>query len=1238
MATYRERFRGLPTLYLIGLLLLSGDSAVFLWFTALSPLVRQRDLALLAGLLAYGALSIAWLVSSRSKARWALDLLVLGQLILAALADISIRPVFEAVWLFYPLAILYTAWVSTSLAPWPVPVAAILLDASVTLSGAPLAGLSSGALLLTRSLAYLAVGFLATGRAAPTSTFSPEALETEKRHSSELLRLSQVTRALAESLTYSQLRETLPGLLQAALPSTAGGALLLARETGQAFYPFSSFGYPQGFGETRFDPSQGLLEEILRKNQPQLLQAEQLRARNTKAADASSAFLSALLAPSADPQSLALVPVQVARQVRGVVVALSAWPDRLTTEHLGSLSTLASHLGILLEHLELTERSQEMARQQEVLRSISHAAASASDLEEVYTALHEGAQKLMPVDAFVVALFGEDTPRATLAYVVDQGQRSPPITVEADAGLIGQMRKQREPFLVDDLETVKSFQPRFYGGLEQVRSAILAPLHLGDRLIGSISAQSLRPQVYRPEDLQLLTALAESAAVSIEHIRHLQLERLRARQFEGLAQDLLHLLIQGPIPATESGRHLLLQQMTRMLREYLQAEFAMTLSGTEESRAFEIAALATGDETPAQIPPGTRIPFEKIPALAAVARRGPATVLRPEQHQDLASSLGLAPALAEGVGQIVALPIVSPSRVWGLFVFGGSRSQQARETPWDQLHLVEMILRQIALTLDQQQDAQTASQRLGALTRLYELELSLAATSDPARVLELTLDVAIEALWANGGGIALWDEGAKTLHSVIDRNVAASIVQAPFRDDGLAMATFRSGRARYFRDLQLEAGVHPQVAQSGIRACAHLPLRTDGPPFGLLILDFLHPRDFPEEDQRLLEMFSARAALAYEKARLLGAIQEAHDRFERTVQRVPGAIYRGEINKGVVFVSQGIRDISGFSPEEWVGNPLLWQQCLHPEDRERVRSSLEAAFAQGKDWSEEYRLLDREGKPRWIRDVARLAHEPDGSVRYYDGVMTDITARRQLEERLLRSARLESATALGMGLAHEINNALSTLSLHSYLLSRRTAPDNQDVTHHLQVIEQTVQHTADLIAHFRELAQPAGAQMGPVAIPALIEGTLAQFADALRRQEIQLDLSLDPDLPRVRGDQAGLTEAFSAILKNAIEAMPTGGVLRVAAARASLRREGSEIPTIQVEIADTGPGIPSEGLARLFEPGFTTKVEGGTVRGLGFGLAIAQQIIMAHGGEIEVQSQVGQGTQLKVSLPTESTA
>lgn len=1235
MATYRERLRGFPILYLLGLLLLTGDTAVFLWLLPLSPLTRQRELFLLAGLLAYGALSISWLLSPRRKSSWAMHSIVLGNLLLVAVLDSSIRPIFESVWLFYPLAIIYAALASDMLASWPVPLAAIALDALVTASGTNSASLYVWALFLTRSLVYLATGILATRGVALASKFWREALETEKRYSSELVRLSKVTRALSESLTYVQLRETLPGLLQEALPSAAAAMLLLSRKEGQAFYPFSSFGYPQGFGETRFEPGQGLLEEVLREKQPKLLQVQQIHARTTAGASPATAMLSALLGASANPQSLALAPVQVDRQVRGLMVAVSEWPQLLTAQHLSWLNTLASHLGIILEHLELTETSQEMARQREVLLSIGHAAASANDLEEVYTALYEGAQKLMPVDSFVVALFSEEAPRATLACVIDQGQRSPPITVEASAGLIGQMRELRRPFRVDDLEAPGEFAPRFYGGVERVRSALCAPLRLGDRLIGSLSVQSLRPRAYRSEDLQLLTALAESAGVLIEHIRHLQLERLRARQFEGLAHDLLHLLMQGPVPATESGRRLLLQQMTRMLRGYLQAEFALTLSSDEETRQFEVAALDTAEEMPAQVSPGDHILFEKIPALAEVARRGPATVLSPEQHPDLALALGLPPPLREAVGQIVVLPIVSPSRVWGLFVFGEGRPQQAEEAPRDRLHLVETIVRQIALTLDQQQDAQTASQRLAALTRLYELELSLTAASDPARVLELTLDVAIEALWANGGGIALWDETDKTLRSVIDRNVAASIVEAPFRPDGMAMTTFRSGRARYFRDLQLEQGVHPLVVQSGIRACAHLPLRTDGPPFGLLILDFLHPRDFSEQDQRLLEMFSARAALAYEKARLLGAIQDAHARFERTVQHVPGAIYRGEVNQGVIFVSQGIRDIAGFSPEEWVENPQLWAERLHPEDRERVRASFETAFAQGKDWSEEYRLLDREGKPRWIRDVARLAHEPDGSVRYYDGVMTDITARRQLEERLLRSARLESATALGMGLAHEINNALSTLSLHSYLLSRRTAPENQEVTHHLQVIEQTVQHTATLIQHFRELAQPSGSPLGAVAIPALVEESLAQFGEILRRQGIQVDLALDPDLPRVRGDQAGLSEAFSALLKNAVEAMPGGGVLKVGAGRHSLRREGSEVSAILVEIADTGPGISAQDLPRLFEPGFTTKVEAGTVRGLGFGLAIAQQIIMAHGGEIEVQSQIGQGTTVKVTLPTE---
>lgn len=250
MATYRERLRGFPILYLLGLLLLTGDTAVFLWLLPLSPLIRQRELFLLAGLLAYGALSISWLLSPRRKSPWAMHSIVLGNLLLVAVLDSSIRPIFKSVWLFYPLAIIYAALASDMLASWPVPLAAIALDAIVTASGTNSARLSVWALFLTRSLVYLAAGILATRGVALASKFWREALETEKKYSSELVRLSKVTRALSKSLTYSQLRETLPGLLQEALPSAAAATLLLSRKEGQAFYPFSSFGYPQGFGET----------------------------------------------------------------------------------------------------------------------------------------------------------------------------------------------------------------------------------------------------------------------------------------------------------------------------------------------------------------------------------------------------------------------------------------------------------------------------------------------------------------------------------------------------------------------------------------------------------------------------------------------------------------------------------------------------------------------------------------------------------------------------------------------------------------------------------------------------------------------------------------------------------------------------------------------------------------------------------------------------------------------------
>jgi GAF domain-containing protein len=933
MDTNRGHPGALPVLYLAGMLVLAGGLATALVLSPLSATTKQRDLWCWP---AWWLTARWWrrAISRGDGSGHAVASLDLGTLGLIALCDFvpPSRPFSVAV---LPLSITFIAFASESWAIWPAVGLAIILDSVITAilagHGTPFTWID----LLLRSLTNAAAGFAMTRGVQIAARFWRDALEAERKYSGDLLRLASLGQPLANALTFDQLRDRLPSLLQRAVPQADAGAVFLLESTRKQLVPFASFGLGDTASLPSFDTSGNLVAAAVQSREPALHTGADLE--TALASEALSPLVARRLsAAEAKPAAAILAPIKVSQAARGVLLLLADAADQLTARESEMTRTIVSNLGTVLEHLDFwiccagwPSSARRCSRSRRV--------ASATDLEQIYRALHEGTRELMPCDSFVVALFDEEATQARLVYVIDDDKRSAPITVAAKAGLLGHLLAERQGFRLDDLSAPLPFAPRHYGGERQVRSAVCAPLRVGDRLIGMISAQTLRAGAYFDEDLRLLTAMAESAGANLEHMRHLERERDRAHNFEGLAHNLVHLITRGPLAGGEDHRSFLLAQVTRMMGEYLNAGFCLTLILSEDGQNFQVEAATTLQPMEDLVPPGTVLPLASLPRLAEISQRGAYAVWRRGPQADPEHQTELHLLTPQPPESVAILPVGSPNHRWGILLAG-------KDSPWDempflpeQLRLADMIVRQIGVSLENQASSEASSQRLNSLTRLYELELSLSAADDPMRVLELTLDVAIEALWANAGGIALWQPEQQILRTVISRNVPAALEHEPFRPEGLGMTTYRGGQARYFSNLRLEANLHPMVGQSGIRAAAHLPLRTDGAPFGLLILDFFHPRDFPEQDRRLLEMFAARAALAYEKARLLRALQEAHERFERTVQHVPGAIYRDSIEGGTTFISQGIRDLTGYSPEEWIGTANIWREHLHPEDRERVR-------------------------------------------------------------------------------------------------------------------------------------------------------------------------------------------------------------------------------------------------------------------------------------------------------------
>jgi signal transduction histidine kinase len=236
-------------------------------------------------------------------------------------------------------------------------------------------------------------------------------------------------------------------------------------------------------------------------------------------------------------------------------------------------------------------------------------------------------------------------------------------------------------------------------------------------------------------------------------------------------------------------------------------------------------------------------------------------------------------------------------------------------------------------------------------------------------------------------------------------------------------------------------------------------------------------------------------------------------------------------------------------------------------------------------------------------------------------VARDITERRYLEEQLRQSQKLEAVGELAAGVAHELGNALGIIgSSVQYLL--KGCAEGHPFHEFLEVIHRNVAQADRTIRGLLSFAQPRRPSPAPVDITRLLEGTCQLLKGEVAKQHIRVVLRFAPDVPWVMADPEQLQQVFLNLLLNAIQAMPKGGMVTLTAIGDT---EGKQV---QIEVADTGLGIPKEHLSRIFDPFFTTKKEG-----TGLGLSVSARLIRAQEGHIAVSSRDGKGSVFTIFLP-----
>jgi signal transduction histidine kinase len=234
----------------------------------------------------------------------------------------------------------------------------------------------------------------------------------------------------------------------------------------------------------------------------------------------------------------------------------------------------------------------------------------------------------------------------------------------------------------------------------------------------------------------------------------------------------------------------------------------------------------------------------------------------------------------------------------------------------------------------------------------------------------------------------------------------------------------------------------------------------------------------------------------------------------------------------------------------------------------------------------------------------------------------EFARRERAEAALVRADKLAVAGKLAAGLAHEIKNPLQAV-MGYVQLALEALPQNEEVTTYLSMASQEMQRIDDLVNQLRDLSRPARAEdRHPVSLNEVVEKQLALNEARARGQGVVVEWQAADVLPPVWGVTGRLQQVFLNLLLNALEVMPEGGRLR---ARSEVDREQTGV---WIHISDSGPGMADEVLPHIFELFYTTRNEGH-----GLGLFICDNIVAEHGGRIEVESRVGEGTTFSVWLP-----
>ena len=414
-----------------------------------------------------------------------------------------------------------------------------------------------------------------------------------------------------------------------------------------------------------------------------------------------------------------------------------------------------------------------------------------------------------------------------------------------------------------------------------------------------------------------------------------------------------------------------------------------------------------------------------------------------------------------------------------------------------------------------------------------------------------------------------------------------------------------------------------------------VPLVAAGKTTGILVVQtYEEGVRYTKGDRDLLKFVSAEIAMAVERKRAEQALRESEEQFRQLVEHIHDALIRDDTAGNITFANDQFLALFGFERSQVPR--LTLSDYVAPEWLERLRERHDRRLrGETVPATYEFEGLRHDGRRLWLEvDVAPLkdrSGHPIGT----QSAIRDISERKALEAQLRQAQKMEAVGHLAGGIAHDFNNLLTTILAAHELLATELPADGAHLED-LETIRQAARRAAELTRNLLAFSRQQAVELQAVPLGGLVED-FARLARRIVPEDIDVTVQVEAPSSVVRADAGAVEQMLMNLVTNSRDAMPSGGALRFTVGLAvldedSCRAHGWGLPGdyVTLTVADTGRGMDHQTLQHVFEPFFTTKPVG---QGTGLGLAMVYGLVKQHHGFINVYSEPGLGTTVRIYFP-----